>query len=749
MASGRQEVPTMTGKKVTVVQPAAAGDFRTVKFQADSALIRELGERLVGQPHIALAELIKNAYDADATLCNVVLDRDTIIVTDNGHGMTEDEFLQHWMIIGTRNKQERGTSRTFGRNVTGSKGVGRLSAQFLAHDLEIITASTDETHRQLHATVDWDRAIEAGRLTEAEALYRMEPKVTTFASKSRHGTQVIMKGLKQKWEKEDVITLGRQLWMMQSPLPAYGRLTTQETDPDAFRVELSSWREDLADSFERQMTAALRNYDAIISGEIIREGDTAKAHVKVSFLRGATYSEFFEVAPLIEAATWSVRIFRLHGRQFEGVTVGIAREYFERFGGVQVYDAGFRLPYYGVEQDWLGIEYDHSHRRNKSALLPERLHVRRALNDLPTQGRMFGVVRIDTGREARSARGPDQKSGEYLKIQVTRDRLVANQAYAVLRSAVRWSLDYYATRERLREEGNLDLRRPEEPSTDKVGRARNLAAQARQEHPEDDIVYELEREIDDLSQTIAEEKRADDAARSLLGPLAAAGMAALALEHESRKEMRLVRGLVRRLRSVAKETGDIRMTEIADQVGGWADRLESTRRVFAPLLDTDDRDKVEALSVAGVVRHVLDNVTALIPGIGVEIAIPRDIVLPPATFAEWNSLFQNIFVNAANATLDTSDRRILCSGGRTGREAWVRISDTGAGIDWEHSDALFEPFTRHIQISDERRSLGLGGMGLGLTIVRMIADQRRCKVRFIRPAEGWATTFQLSWSSAR
>ena len=58
----------------------AEGDYRTAKFQADSALLRELGERLVGQPHIALAELIKNAYDADATRCTISIDKDRITV---------------------------------------------------------------------------------------------------------------------------------------------------------------------------------------------------------------------------------------------------------------------------------------------------------------------------------------------------------------------------------------------------------------------------------------------------------------------------------------------------------------------------------------------------------------------------------------------------------------------------------------------------------------------------------------------
>ena len=728
-------------------QSSAPPGFQAVKFQADSALLRELGERLVGQPHIALAELIKNAYDADATLCTIVLDPDQITVTDNGHGMTRGEFLEHWMTIGTRNKQVRGTSRELARNVTGSKGVGRLSAQFLARDLEIVTAAKETPEEQLHALVDWDEAIDAGKLTEAEAFFRVAPRTAVFADGSDHGTRVVMKRLKQSWGEDEIRDLGRQLWMIQSPLPQYGRLRTATIDPNAFRVELTSWRGDLADAFDRQMTAALQNYDAIITGELVREGEKSKVHVTVAFGRGATYSESFEVEPMVEEAKWSIRVFRLQGRQFEGVKVGDARDYFERFGGVQVYDAGFRLPYYGVEQDWLGIEFDHSHRRNKSALLPERLHVRRALNDLPTQGRLFGVVAIDTGREARSASEREQDSGEYLKIQVTRDRLVANKAYIVLRDAVRWSLDYYATRERLREESSLDIKRPEEASTDKVGRIRDLVAQVRYDHASDDNVIALEREVVDLSQNIEDERRADEAARTLLGPLASAGMAALALEHESRKEMRLARSLVRRLRSLAKDTGDERIGAIADQVASWVERLESTRKVFAPMLDADDRDQVEALSLSSVMQQIVENVAPLTPGVDVLISVPKDIVLPPATFAEWNSLFQNVLVNAANATLDSQDRRIFCSGGRTGRTAWARISDTGAGIDWECSAGFFEPFAREMRISEERRGLGLGGMGLGLTIVRMVADQRRCKVRFIAPEAPWSTTFQISWSS--
>ena len=175
------------------------------------------------------------------------------------------------------------------------------------------------------------------------------------------------------------------------------------------------------------MKVALENYMAKITGELTRAGDRTHVHVTVTFRPGEQYSEGFDIEPVIESAKWQIRVFKLSGRQPGGIDVQTARDYFAKFGGVMVYDAGFRLPYYGVQQDWLGIEFDHSHRRNKSGLLPERLHVRRALNDLPTQGRLLGVVRINTGQEARDADDAQNERGDFLKIQITRDRLVSNR----------------------------------------------------------------------------------------------------------------------------------------------------------------------------------------------------------------------------------------------------------------------------------------------------------------------------------
>ena len=241
---------------------------------------------------------------------------------------------------------------------------------------------------------------------------------------------------------------------------------------------------------------------------------------------------------------------------------------------------------------------------------------------LPTQGRLFGVVSIDTGREARRAKKFQKKGGDFLKIQVTRDRLVTNAAYRCLRDAVRWSLDYYATRQRLREQERVELLRPEERAGEKLSRLSMLLSEALEAHPNDESLVAFDEEFENFSETVDREREADLAAQTLLGPLASAGMAALALEHESRKEMRRARQLTRRIRRIGKELREPRVTELGDQVKAWVDRIEETRRLFAPLLDGDDRDEVEALSARSVLEEVVENVKPLVTGLRFLLKVP-------------------------------------------------------------------------------------------------------------------------------
>ena len=157
--------------------------METIYFTVDSELLRELGERLVGRQYIALAELVKNSFDADATKVEIRIQDDSIEVSDNGHGMTADDFASRWMRVGSTHKIQEKTSPILKRRLTGSKGVGRLAVQFLASELELSSVPDEKNSpvgssvQELFAIVDWDTAVQAGELTQATAEYELrQPK---------------------------------------------------------------------------------------------------------------------------------------------------------------------------------------------------------------------------------------------------------------------------------------------------------------------------------------------------------------------------------------------------------------------------------------------------------------------------------------------------------------------------------------------------------------------------------------------
>lgn len=741
----------------TITADGAVGEFdaqlaaaknQTTHFKADSALLRELGERLVGKPYIALAELIKNAYDADATRCVINLSRSRIEVSDDGHGMTEKEFLEYWMTVGTRHKQHSEKSRTLGRRVTGSKGVGRLSAQFLAQRMQLLSTALGSRER-LHAFVDWETAIDTGSLTEAEAMYRLEPSdATLYPLEATHGTVVILHDLKQTWDEAEIRELGRQIWMLNSPIYLFGKNRRRRGDPNDFRIVFKTDLPGVDEAFETQLTQALDNYQAIIRGKIEREGRSNVSVVSVEF-EDEVYSETFTCPDFLREADWEIRIYNLAGRQAGGVSVYDMREYFEKYGGVTVFDKGFRLPYYGAENDWLELEYDHSHRRNRSKLLPDHLHVARALNDLPTQGRIFGVVNVNTSRENQLAEGRRKNAGEFLKIQVSRDRLVANKAFAALRDAVRQSIDYYATLKRRRVAETVEVVRPSERPESKLRRLRKLVDDAVATYPNDETIAAIEGELDDVDASLEKVRESDEASRIILGPLASAGMAALAIEHETRKEMQAVRSKLRKLLKIAKDNNLPDLRETASELTEWVDRLEATRNIFLPMMDAEDREKIEPLECEGVARTVVANIRPLLGNVEVTFDMEEGLHFPAAAYSEWSAILQNVLLNAANATLDAARPKIEISSEIHNRYGYLYVSDNGVGIG-DDAEELFKPFARRSKISSERRELGMGGTGLGLTIVEMIAENRGCDVEFVDPGDPhWSTTFQMSWRVER
>ena len=527
--------------------------------------------------------------------------------------------------------------------------------------------------------------------------------------------------------------------------------------------------------------ALFENWKARITGAIEDGRTTPTSSVTVEFKEDypkylETATSFREtvalpVAPLgrprptgsessvVDRARFEILIFKPEHRQPSGIPVGEMRGYLRNFGNVSVYDAGFRLPYYGPDQDWLRIAVDQGRRLVTSALLPSRLKVDAPyLLDLPAPGRIFGIVEIDTNHERAAAdrakirrattERAESRPGQCLQIQPGRDRLADNAAFEQLRDVVRFSLDFYANRFKLLSLQASERRRAKEPPSRIFSRAIAAIDRHKPEIPPP-AFQEIRREVVAATKAAEREERHLDQRAALLAPLATAGMTALALNHELTRELVLLERVSERLRAIAASTKVPQVAPLADELTTAAGRFAALRQLFDPLLVAEDREATDRLRVRAVLRQVVRGFRPLMPRVDFCTRdVPQQLRFPLGSFAEWSAVIQNLLTNAWNAMLDSERAEILFEGGsgKRGRE-WLRVSDTGSGlaIPLQESETLFEPFARHLRISPENRSIAMGGQGLGLAIVRMIAQRRGAQVAFVKPGAGFATTLQVSW----
>ena len=758
--------------------------MKSAHFTVDAALLRELGERLIGRAHIALAELVKNAYDADAHTCRIDIEDDRIVVTDDGHGISEQEFHKFWLRVGTTHRAEERISRGLGRSMTGSKGIGRLSAQFLAGEMELQSNSTTNPDQMLYAVVDWTTIRSGEDIQTVNVEWQSKPEAGLYADGSNTGTQIILNGLKTHWDSEAIEALGREVWMLRSPFRRGNRPAKGKTAHD-FYVDLNAPEVASAKgSFDKMHETLFSNWKARITGVLEGgrgAGGSSRASVSVEFERD--YPEgleerqtFREVTsfpivrkpslpvpsqsegakrrdlPALDQARFEVLVFKPQGLQPGGLAVNDMRSYLRTHGNVSVYDAGFRLPYYGSSQDlggqdWLDIATDQGRRLMTSELLPDRLRTSgRYLLDLPNPGRIFGAVEVNTNHE-RHIFEQLGGSGECLQIQPGRDRLAPNRAFDQLRDLVRFAIDFYANRYQVLADQTKQRRRGKEPAPRILATAIQTFERNKESLPKE-VYSELRRELINVDRAVKTESEALDSRAAILGPLATAGMAALAMDHEIAREANLVAEVAATLRKLSKETSSPTLEKAATDLSTFHERFNSYRKLFSPLADSEDREATKRLSVSLVTSQVVKAVRTRMPRVAFDFSgIPRGLQFPIGAFVEWSAIVQNVLFNAWDAMLDRERKAVRFDGAVRNRRQLLRVSDTGVGLTMPIEDAsiLFEPFERRTEIAEANRSIALGGQGLGLAIVRMIANQRKAEGRFVEPQEGFSTTIEISW----
>ncbi len=175
-----------------------------VSFNVDAYTARLIGRENVSKLEGAVIELIKNTYDADASICLLYYDEiaDILYIADNGTGMTKDVIMKHWMTIGRSSKKRTYVTGT-GRIQTGAKGIGRFALNRIAEKCTMLTG-TKEKKENIIWTVDWSDFTGNRNITEITA--DIESTNISFEQFMSHcNNHEVVELINQKWENNGTI----------------------------------------------------------------------------------------------------------------------------------------------------------------------------------------------------------------------------------------------------------------------------------------------------------------------------------------------------------------------------------------------------------------------------------------------------------------------------------------------------------------------------------------------------------------
>lgn len=348
-------------------------------FRPRARLLQLLGDELIGSPRLAVFELVKNAYDADAN--NVVVRLDlasstgpAITVTDDGEGMTLDLIRSVWLVPGDDHRhQQRGRgqrSPTHHRLPLGEKGLGRFAAHKLGDRIRLTTRARESD--ECVVDIDWNELIAKPFLDEAPVrIVVRSPEVFT---ENRTGTTIEIRELRPPiWSRREVRGLCNQITSICSPFrrPGDFQATLEvpghehwiEDLPDAaaiveraiwkFSFRLDDGRFDYTYEFRKIPGFNLDGRTISKRGEKLKLPSIHDRGRKDDKLvaDGATTQGIGSVSGEFHVFDRERAVLQRQG------DTRLLTNYLDENGGVRVYRDGIRVYNYGEQgDDWLGLD---------------------------------------------------------------------------------------------------------------------------------------------------------------------------------------------------------------------------------------------------------------------------------------------------------------------------------------------------------------------------------------------------------
>ena len=666
--------------------------------------ILTIGRDLIQDPHAAVIELVKNAYDADSVDVTISFERGEdgqyrISVADHGHGMSRDTVINKWMVPSTSDKEDREGKSPGGRTMQGRKGIGRYAASILGKDLLLETTTSSGERTTLY--LQWGDFEVADFLGDVEILIETtetdEPAGTTLAI-------VINKEQLATWKDSQFKKLQFELRKLMPPFPT---MTTEHAFEVILRIADVPGVDDVDTRVEPY--PLVEHYDYRIAGTIGAGGSGNLSYSQQKSRIASSKEIPIDLGGPTGCGDLVIDI-RVYDRDPASIEQLIqrglkddtgnylgklqARQLLNEYNGIGVYRNGFRLrPLGDPEFDWLKL--------NEQRI---QAPARRIGNN-----QVIGYVQIQSEEHSQ------------LIEKSARDGLIENDAFGRLKEITKTVIGRleekrYVYRQRaglsrktLRVERELERLY----SFDTLKRdVRSALTGARVSEKTTSQVIEL-IETDERQRSEAVGRLRD--AIAVYQGHATLGKIINVVLHEGRRPLSYFRNQFPLLRRAADEfahtrdTGKIsRIVELAE---GIADSAADFVTLFGRLdpLAAQRRSKKKPEQLGVLVKRAVETFAEKMKDAGIACRINGD---KSCMFLCWRQDIQAIFTNLIDNSLywlgtnEFPEKQITINFSTDGTQLlYVDYKDTGPGIEPEHIETgvIFDP-----QFSTKPDGIGLG-----------------------------------------
>lgn len=709
--------------------------IETIGFTVDAGLIQRLGQELVGRAETAVSELIKNAYDADATIVNVeFIDSyeigGTLIISDDGVGMTLQQLQNGFMRISSSDKVHNPSSIRYQRTRAGKKGIGRFAAQRLGEKLTIIT-QTRENDFALELNIDWHK-------------YEIDKDISSIQFPIRYiekqkeeGTILKIYSLKEKWSDAAIQRVYRYVMDLFQPAYLSERSKIDHLaikNESTFKVAIYRVADNTKKIIVDEQISVFDKSLAVFEGHITEH----KGHVSVTS-NGLGLNDIINVGEFsaLKDVHFKIHYFIYNRPQYYGACISMMelnkiQEWSKIASGVRLYRNGFRvLPYGEPTNDWTNIDRRWSSESGQ-------------VNVPMSNKNLFGFVEII------------DPSGTIFEETASREGLIENEAFKQLSEFINKSL--VAARNRIAEKVTLwkskktsdnfahdtsSSRQSEEDMFERLRFILNAAHEDKKqaENNKDDANKNQQEGlilIEKLKYLLEE--------AGMLRVLAGLGLTIGEFTHEIKQFQPSVYGHIHKLLENLSDVNNL--TEVKGLNSDFDGIFSYTRYFSTTISQNTSREKqpVDVLSVLDTFKTTVWNDLCQ-NKIDFEIdPYNYNVETIPMHKSEWTSIIYNLYTNARKAIKRANVKgRILVEVGIIDADVVIRFNDNGDGIPEENKNRIFNAFfSTSVPASfDAPNDEQLVGTGLGLKIVKDIVDSYKGDICVIEPKDGYSTCIQI------